>query len=137
MKKGEASSSYPANCPPPDAKPMGGTFYRLTNGKLKVDEVSKPNDWILPYKKNMGACAGKADSCGCHAHSLFSDLDDIIAAGHMSPWVRSKSVGAIEVGPGDGDLVNSPSQQGASHHDWWPSRDIDPSECVIVREKNG
>lgn len=116
---------------------MAGTFYRLTNGKLKIDETSKMTDWILPYQKKTGSGAGRADFCPAHAHSVFRELDDIIAAAHLTPWLRNKSVGEITVTPEDGDLVNSPSTHGASHHSWWPSRDVNPNDCVVVREKHG
>lgn len=135
MTSGQDASSLPDSCPPADAERRSGQFYRLTRKGLKVGDASTEGDWLLPYQKRMGQCVGKADLCECHAHSVFVDLDEIVAAAKISKWVRGKSVAAIRIGPDDGLLAHRPSSLGESHHDWWPSRRIDPAECVIVREQ--
>ena len=127
-------SAMPSECPPAAAQPVTGIFYRLTAKNLVLGEAPGNQDWILPVNKRKGDCAGSVDVCGCWAHSVFADVDDLLEAAKTSNWVRGKSIASVGITPEMGRLAKTPSEHGDSHHDWWPSADIDVSTSVVVRE---
>lgn len=116
-----ALAPLPARCPPDDARPLEMTAYRLAAPSHEVGGSTTDSDWQLPHQKRKGECAGKISVCDCHAHSVFADLDELLRASALVPWIRKKSIARVEIGLADGDLVKSPTDIGESHHDWWPS----------------
>jgi hypothetical protein len=111
----------PDECPPINATARTGDFYRLTSNHLKRGEIAPANDWILPYQKSAGECAGKIESCACHAHSLMTDPSDYVSGCSLSPWMRRKSLALVTLDRTMGVILETPSDLVDSHVDWWPS----------------
>lgn len=84
-----ANVMLPADCPPDGAVAPRGRYFRLTSAALRSGDVPSGDDWVLPFLKKKGECAGRPELCDCHAHSVFSDLDDVHGARKASAWVRS------------------------------------------------
>lgn len=123
----------PADCPPDDAIEPSGEFYRLTRRDLAEGDVPGDDDWIVPFQKRKGECAGCADRCDCHAHSVFQNLDDLQGARHANPWVRKKSVASVKLEPTSGAIRRSGTDLLPSHHDWWPAEPGVAPDAVVVK----
>ncbi len=123
----------PDGCPPSDAVAANGEFYRLTRRNLTEGEVPGDDDWTLPFQKRKGDCAGRADLCECHAHSVFENLDDLEGARKANPWVRKKSVAVVELEPAFGKIRKSGTDLLPSHHDWWPAEPRSVPSAVVVK----
>lgn len=130
-----SASDLPAGCPPEGNSPAEGVYYRLTAGDLQKGEQPPNSDWVLPVNKKKGDCAGRVDKCSCYAHSVFTSIDVLRRAREFSPWVRKKSIARVELSPSDGVVLETPSEIGEGHHDWWPSYDGSPISAVVVEAK--
>lgn len=111
----------PLGCPPASSVAAGGSFYRLVAGSLTVGEASGSNDWILPYNKTKGECAGKPEVCECHAHSLIADLDHVRLARELVPWVAKKGIARVDLDASMGRILECPTAVFPSHYEWWPT----------------
>lgn len=125
-------AGLPDGCPPDEAEPPHGEFFRLSRRNLAEGDVSAQEDWMLPHQNLKGDCAGDADRCECHAYSLFVDLDDLHAARRASPWFRKKSVAKIELVPAMGQILATPTELMNSHHDWWPTANVGVPAATVV-----
>ena len=138
MGDGEAGSKdedlehLPVGCPPDDAVPPDGDFFRLTARNLSEGDVPGAEDWQLPFEKRKGDCAGRSDVCSCRAHSVFTDRSDVDFARAASPWARRKSVSRLKLEPDCGKVVASESEILPSHHDWWPTFTSDVPASVVI-----
>lgn len=121
------AAAIPAGCPPSDASPRTGVFYHFVRGVLNAGDTTEPTDWEIPYLKRKGDCAGCPERCECHAHSLFTDIEELRKARLAIPWSRKKAIASIELNAGMGVLKQTQSDVGDSHHDWWPS---DPGMAI-------
>lgn len=123
---------FPPNCPPTDASPKPGGYYRLGGRKHNVGDDTDASDWLRPYETRGCPCFRHPELPEAHGLSLFADFDDVLMAGKLSPWIGRKSVAQIEIGSSDGDLILSPTDAGESHHDWWTNPyDLLPSGLVV------
>lgn len=122
----------PAGCPPEQAQPAAGKFFRLVSGSLSVGDEPGSEDWVIPAKKRKGECVGRFDCCECYSHSLFLDVNDLINACETTPWARKKAIAEVVLEPSYGVVVKTSSSVGDSHHDWWASPlDLVPSSRVM------
>lgn len=125
---------FPEGCPPDDAVSKEGTYYRLARRGLTVGEATTPDCWLRPYETRKGELFGQVDNVVAHALSLFATRQDLDNARDLNPRVAGKPVAALTIGPSDGVLKHTPTDESASHHDWWTNPfDLVP-EAVIVEE---
>ncbi|MCE4026964.1 hypothetical protein LXM50_13375 [Microbacterium sp. Au-Mic1] len=110
---------FPPGCPPDDADPKPGTYFRLAPKGMAVGDATSEACWRRPYETPKGRLEGQGDTPEAHGLSLFADIEDVRAATRFTPWFRGKSVAEITIGALDGSLRHSPTPQGESHHDWW------------------
>jgi hypothetical protein len=123
---------YPEGCPPDDAQAMDGTFYVYAERHLTVDEPTGPMTWQRPYEKRRGDYYGQTDLVEAHGLSVFGELAEVQSARGFTPWLRQKSVAEVTITPTSGWLINSPTPEGSSHHDWWTNpHDLIPDGRVI------
>jgi hypothetical protein len=125
-------AQLPEDCPPGDAVPMSGEFFRFTAPKLQPGDIAPADDWVVPYQKQKGECVGCPDRCECHAHSIFRDRGDVERAREISPFARKKSIASLVLSPQMGLVRQSPTDALPSHHDWWPTDpSVAPSAAVV------
>jgi hypothetical protein len=110
----------PEGCPPPEATPLDGDFYRLVRKSLQIGQEVPADEWVPPYQKRRSECTGQPERCECHAHSIFANIDDLLRARDLVPWVRSKAIGRVQLVADHGVGLKSDSLLGPSHYDWWP-----------------
>jgi hypothetical protein len=126
---------FPANCPPDDAVPMDGTFYSLAEANLVVGGITGRMSWQRPYERKNGDYMGRADLVEAHALSVFAVRGDLDRARGLVPWMAKKSVAEVTITSSDGHLINTPTSEGASHHDWWTTPHTLVPEAVVVEAK--
>jgi hypothetical protein len=122
----------PVGCPPAEAAPRSGLFYRYVAPALPVGGQPGADDWIPPHSKRKSPCFGCHDRCECHAHSLLERLDEAIKGREAVPALRRKAIASVAMSLDMGLLAHTPSDVGKSHHDWWPARPDEVPESVVV-----
>lgn len=123
---------FPPNCPPADAVPKPGTYYRLGRKGLAVGDVTTADCWLRPYETRRGELYKQPERVEAHALSVFAVAEDLHAALELTPWLAQKPVAAVTVGDDDGVLLHTPQPEGHSHHDWWTNPyDLAPSGEVV------
>ncbi|GAB2709206.1 hypothetical protein GCM10027071_25240 [Microbacterium marinum] len=123
---------FPPDCPPADAAPKPGKYYRLAPKGMSVGDAATAICWRRPYETPRGELFGKEDDCEAHGLSVFADLADVRGATAFTPWVRGKSVAEVTIGALDGPLRHSPTSEGHSHHDWWTNPyDLVPKGAIV------
>ncbi|GAA5228993.1 hypothetical protein GCM10025778_35320 [Paeniglutamicibacter antarcticus] len=108
--------------------------FRLTTGKLKIDDTVPDTDWILPINKSMGACTAPGSDAkrDCYGHSVFTDIQDLVKAQQSTPWARKKSISSVDLTCG---WIDASPRSGDSHHDWWPEPLTHIPTATCVAEK--
>jgi hypothetical protein len=125
---------FPLNCPPSSASPADGEFFRFVKGALAIASVAQEDDWIPPHLKRNSRCTGKVESCECHAHSLFSDIDDMYNARAAIAGFRKKAIARVLLSPPDGLMLHTPRQKD-SHHDFWPTEGNNYPAAEVIEER--
>lgn len=130
-----AGWTLPDHCPPSGHVDGEGDFYRLTNAGLAVGDCPPAADWTLPIDKRASEAYQRTDRCDAYAHSIFTDIEVLRNARRALGWARRKTISRVTLSPGTGRLIESPSDLGDGHRDWWP----DPLDyippCVVVEAR--
>ncbi len=110
---------FPDGCPPAEAVPASGEFYRLVDH----DPVEEVDFWSHRELSDAGLIGTQRWTeemeCRAVACSVFQDKDDAVSAQGMSGRMRKKRIAMGDVS-GDGVLLATPSSRtGSSHHSWW------------------
>jgi len=126
---------FPANCPPDAAAPIDGTFYSLAEANLVPGETTGRMSWQRPYERRNGEYIGRVEVVEAHALSVFAERRDLDRARGISPWMAKKSVAEVTITTSDGYLINTPTSDGASHHDWWTAPHTLIPSALIVEAK--
>jgi hypothetical protein len=110
--------SLPQGCPPREASPAGGRFYRLASRDSLPGEPPKPASWILPINNKLTET--DPSSCDSFSFSIYDDPDVLRAAARLVPWARGKPLCEFEIPAGFGSLLATDGDLCEGHHDWWP-----------------
>ena len=133
MADQEDAITLPGDCPPAEAEPREGQFYRLARKGRNVGDATVPEeDWLMPYDTRGGECYGDRACCKCHAWSVIEVLDDIVQARNISPWARQKSVAEFQLALTMGLVRADKTEEFNSHCDWWPTDRSAPPVGTIV-----
>ena len=123
---------FPPECPPDDAAPKPGKYYRLAQRGLAVGAETTDLTWRRPYETRGGDLYRKPELVEAHGISVFGEVEELRGAVHFTPWMRGKSVAEVTIAESDGHLLNTPTLQGDSHHDWWTKpHDLAPVGVVV------
>ncbi len=115
----------PALCPPLDAVPCEGTYYRIAKGNPATDSDFFSQRKMLPNKTFTGL---GVDECVARSISLFSEVND--AARRLKlPKFRCANIVVVTLQPKDGVMKKTFSD---SHYSWWRSADFEVSQAKIV-----
>ena len=123
---------FPRECPPDDATPIAGRYYRLAVRGLAVGSSTDDRCWLRPYETRNGELVGQVDNPEAHGLSLFASRDDLDHARDLNPRVAQKPVAEVTIGASDGVLKHTPTFESTSHHDWWTEPfDLIPEPVII------
>ncbi|MCV7252797.1 hypothetical protein H7J86_11535 [Mycobacterium hackensackense] len=112
---------FPESCPPEDAEPALGSFYRL------VDVPSSEEDFLSHLElKQLGIRNFRkfTDECVAAGLSVYSKVEDIYELQNLFPKMQSKAIAHGEL-TGDGVIKPTPTR-GNSHHTWWLPLESEP-----------
>lgn len=127
------AGNLPDGCPPDDAVPAQGTFYRLASKAHALGDNTVAGDWNLPLSTPGSQGYRQVDLCVAHAFSIFDNLGGLLIAREAVPFARKKSVAQVELDPSMGVTKETPTtvwKQG--HHSWWPSGTAAPAATVVA-----
>ena len=116
----------PPLCPPTDASPCNGRFYRIAKGNPANDSDFFSQRKLQPDKVFVGP---GVDECIAHAISLFADENDV-ARRLKLPKFRHANIAEVILQPKDGVMKKTFSD---SHFSWWRSNDFDVSQAKVVK----
>lgn len=109
-------SWYPPVCPPLDAVPAVGIFYRLVDDPASESDFKSVRELADEGKKKRYWSAD--EECSAVACSVFAEQNDAESTRASIGSLRAKKVARGDVS-GSGKLKASPSARSKSHHDWW------------------
>ena len=115
----------PPQCPPSDAVPCEGTYYRIAKGNPATDSDFFSQRKLQPDKTFVGL---GIDECISRALSLFSDINDAVRRLKL-PKFRNANVAEVDLQPKDGVIKKTFS---GTHHSWWRSTDFNVSQAKIM-----
>lgn len=115
----------PPLCPPADAIPCGGTYYRIAKGNPATDGDFFSQRKLQPDKRFTGL---GVDECIARSISLFAEEDDAVRRLKL-PKFRHANIAEVTLTPKDGVMKKTFS---ASHYSWWRSIDFEVSQATIV-----
>lgn len=116
--------TLPSQCPPEDAVPPEGVYYRAVSGDCTEDDFV-PYARLYPTKKYVAAQA-----CNARALSIFSDVKDCLDAMKLPSLQKlgKTCVAKITLTAKDG-VIHKGHQQN-SHYSWWRTHDFDLNTSV-------
>lgn len=114
----------PSQCPPPDAVPPEGEYYRA----VSVDCSEKdfiPYARLYPNRKYRGAMA-----CVSRALSIYTDIDDCINVTKLPAFQNSGQthIAKVVLTGKDGLVLKGKNKD--SHLSWWRTNDFDINTSV-------
>lgn len=116
----------PPLCPPADAEPCRGEYYRISNGDPSTSADFFSQRRLQPKKVFKGQ---GVDECILRAVSLFKDRKDA-AKRLLLPKFRNSVIASVNLMPKDG-LMKKTFRD--SHYSWWRSRDFSVEQAKIER----
>ena len=118
----------PAQCPPIDAEPCNGVFYRIAQGDPAVSTDFFSQRKLMPTRVFKGL---EADECIVRSISLFAAMDDARKRLKLTKF-RNANIAEITLEPKDGMIKKTFSD---SHYSWWRSTNFDVSQATIIRNE--
>lgn len=115
----------PPQCPPIDASPCNGRFYRIAKGNPASDGDFYSQRKLQPDKVFIGH---GIDECIARAISLFADENDAVKRLKL-PKFRKANIAEVILQPKDGVMKKTFSD---SHFSWWRSTDFDVSQTKVL-----
>ena len=110
--------SLPEKCPPGDAEPCNGTYYRIISSKTPSAGDFLSQRSLQPEKHFIG---NGVDDCIVHALSVFGVVQDAVRRLKL-PKFRFSSIVMLHLEPKDGVMKKTFSD---SHYSWWRSTEFD------------
>ena len=116
----------PNDCPPPEATPADGVFYRLLEGN-----AAKPSDFESLHEQGR-LRPRDCSPCEWAGLSLCQTLEDIKAARAARGKNRSRAAGVLKIARGTlvpdlGVVKDTPrAVKMKTHVTYWPYRDSEP-----------
>lgn len=118
--------NLPQFCPPSDANPCNGTYYRMAEGNPATSKDFFSQRRLQPNKVFKGQ---GIDECITRAVSLFGDLEDAKKRLKL-PKFRNAVIASVALNPKDG-LMKKTFRD--SHYSWWRSKCFEVEKAKIVK----
>ena len=117
---------FPDDCPPEDAVPANGVYYRIvkTNTPQSSDFVSiRHKD---PDRADLAIANGLETPCTTIGISVFEEKDEAVRRARKYRRLGSM-LARVTLTPDTGKILHTPRPRGGgSHHTWWPVHGLDP-----------
>lgn len=108
--------NFPPDCPPTDAEPASGQYYRLVaNDPPKESDFYSHLDWQERGRFRGREWPDRRIAAGVSVFKVRAEAEKLKAA---VPAMRNKKIALGDV-TGSGRMKNTPSHTGPSHHTWW------------------
>ena len=110
---------YPENCPPVDAQPASGTFYRLVR-----HNPPRAEDFKSTYEEhpNQFTHIPMAKRCGLSVQKDLRDSERLARLDQIkkrAPKFKNRQIAEGKLNPTLGMIKHTPSNHYKSHHTWW------------------
>ena len=115
----------PPQCPPSDAMPCNGIYYRIAKGNPVDDSDFFSQRKLMPDKVFTGL---GIDECIIRSISVFFDIEDAVKRLKL-PKFRHANVTKVHLTPKDGVIKKTFS---SSHFSWWRSTAFNVSQANII-----
>jgi hypothetical protein len=115
----------PQYCPPPDATPSIGTYYRIAEGDPTTSSDFFSQRKLQPNKVFKGQ---GVDECIARAVSLFQNIDDAKKRQKL-PKFRPSVIACVTLEPKDGMIKKTFRD---SHYSWWRSKLFNVEQAKVV-----
>lgn len=115
----------PEQCPPADAVPANGTYYRIAAGIPTESEDFFSQRKLQPAKAFVGE---GIDECVLRAVSLFSSKDEAQKRLKL-PKFKKHLIVSVDLSAKDGVLKKT---FGPAHYSWWRSNEFDVLSAIAV-----
>ncbi len=120
------SDDLPDACPPADAQPGEGTYFRLLRGNAPT-----PRDWVRPRDMPKHSGLTNWSLCKASAYSIYRDFSDLDALRAAVPGMRKWLTAQGELRPDMGVTTPTPVN-GNSHTSWWVAVGHDPTPVFSI-----
>ena len=116
--------SLPSQCPPLDAVPPEGVYYRVVSTDCSEDDFI-PYARLYPTRQYIGSRA-----CIARSLSIYTNQDDCVQATKLPALQKldQTRIAKITLTTKDGLVKKGRGED--SHHSWWRTHDFDLSSSV-------
>lgn len=119
---------YPENCPPEEAEPASGTFYRLVRHNPPQEKDFKS---VFEANPNQFTDIPKVTRCGLSIQKELQDSERIEQkrlerTKKRAPKFKNRQIAVGNLNPTHGMIKHTPSHKYKSHYTWWVPVDAKP-----------
>ena len=118
----------PEQCPPADAEPANGMYYRIVGGIPSKTEDYFSQRRLQPTKTFHGE---GIDECVIRSVSLFDSIDAATKR-LLLPKFRTHKVAVVQLEEKDGVVKKT---FGPSHYSWWRTEEFDYTKAKLVTDE--
>ena len=116
-------SDFPEDCPPEQAFPTDGTYYRIVK-----NDPPESDDFVSVYRHNQRRAenivkAGIRSECETMGLSVYTDRDDAIRCALRYPRIGDK-IASLSLAPESGKVLRTGGVF-KSHSTWWKVESFD------------
>ena len=126
---------YPEDCPPLEAEPVSGTFYRLVRNNPPRAEDFKSVFEENPKRFNY---TPTTENCGLSVQKDPQDtvrLERIERLKKRSKKFKNRQIAEGSLNPMLGMIQHTPSKKYKSHHTWWVPVDAKPWTVFSIMDR--
>ena len=116
--------SLPPQCPPSDAIPPEGEYFRAVSADCSEDDFI-PYARLYPNRKYIGAMA-----CKSRALSIFTNKNDCVDATKLPSLQKLGQTNIAKITLTDKDGLVLKERGKGTHHSWWRTRNFDINASV-------
>lgn len=126
------SADYPDDCPPEDAVPADGVYYRIVKNDPPQSSDYVPIRYKDPKRADLAIAVGHETPCTTIGLSVFGLKDEAIGWATRYSGIGNM-IASVTLTPLMGKVLHTPRPKGGvSHHTWWPVRGFDPVRVSLV-----
>ena len=123
-------ADFPDDCPPEQASPADGTYYRIVKNAPPDSE-----DFVSLYDSDQNRAMsivrqGTRTECETMGLSVYTDRDDAVNCALQYPKIGDR-VASVALTPVSGKVLYTGGRF-PTHHTWWKPVDFDPTGVAQV-----
>ena len=120
---------YPEDCPPAEAPPADGMYYRIVKNDPPESSDFVPVYWGNQAQAKKAIKNGERTVCQTMGLSVYADIDYAIECARIFRKI-GKSIARVTLGPSAGRAMETKGLP--SHHTWWKCEGFDPTQHAQV-----